>query len=135
MYHLRQLPPRLVRVLVVFIYIYIYSYIAVSSSYCIFLLFWEKNGFEAFECNRRKKLPPNTFPTFRALSTHTKTKRRKLVLKRRKMALKQRKFVGTTRIACFFSKRHGFFQTARIIALLKNDTFSAHQGGIGIFIY
>ena len=106
--------------------------IPVSSSYCIFSALREKHG---FEFKRQEKLHPNTFPTFRAWRTHTKTKRHKLVLKRRKMALKQSKFMGTTRNT--FSSPNNMFSSKRqkillIIAVLKNDTFSAHQGGIGI---
>ena len=86
--------------------------IPVSSSYCIFSALREKHG---FEFKRQEKLHPNTFPTFRAWRTHTKTKRHKLVLKRRKMALKQSKFMGTTRNTFFFSKQHVFFQTAKDI--------------------
>ena len=48
-----------------------------------FLMFWGKNMVLNSNYGRR----------------HTKTRRRKLVLKRRK-------FLGTTRNACFFSKRH-----------------------------
>ena len=106
--------------------------IPVSSSYCIFSALREKHG---FEFKRQEKLHPNTFPTFRAWRTHTKTKRHKLVLKRRKMALKQSKFMGTTRNT-FFSPNNMFSSKRQkillIIAVLKNDTFSAHQGGIGI---
>ena len=77
-------------------------------------------------------MPSNTFPIFRAWRKNAKTKRRKLALKRRKMTLKQHKILETTRNAWFFWKRHVFFQTAKIIAVLGNNTFSAHQGGIGI---
>ena len=107
--------------------------IPVSSSYCIFSALREKHG---FEFKRQEKLHPNTFPTFRAWRTHTKTKRHKLVLKRRKMALKQSKFMGTTRNTFFFSPNNMFSSKRQkillIIAVLKNNTFSAHQGGIGI---
>ena len=100
------------------------SYLPVSSSCCLFLLFWTKHGFEV---KWREKLPSGTLPIVRAWRKTTKTKRRKLALKRRKMALKQHKFLAETRKQQkqhFFSKQHFSLQTAKIITSLGNDTFS-----------